>query len=456
MACRIFVFVSVLALVCGSTACLPSGGGGGGGNGTDSGGPDATPLSDSGTSTSSITLRGTVKSATGSILPGATLTWKTGSGAPTSATTDATGNFTMTAALPTSAASTAFTVKMSNYAPQVVTVPLKSAVTIYTLPVTLTQLQVRGINPGQTTTFQFGLPGPDNATNSATLTIPPGLPAGTSVRVAPIQIQNSPGVMRAQGDPPSKALASLGMFYVDFVDANGNPVTPPAGVQVNLGAQTPPTIPQADPFNAWTLNAQGYWDNPTPMNPPTGSSPSQPAPVHQFGYWNSDHAFRTACIKGTVKAPSGTCGGARLDLTGPDMIHSVDSSGADGSFCLVGPQGNSGTLSIGNTITFPGSAGDCSVPSSCIDVGSYNISDTQCQNAGGTTDAGPGDAGAEAGDNCDGGDPACMSSCCIYNNGCPGETGSFCPGSGPHGDCCCCPYGQACCANPTQGCCPAP
>jgi hypothetical protein len=196
--------------------------------------------------------------------------------------------------------------------------------------------------------------------------------------------------MRAEGGPPGDALASLGMFYIDFVDAQGNAVQAPPGVQVTLGAQTPPTIPMSDPFYAWTLDAAGNWANPTPMMPPAGGSTAPPAPVPTFGYWNSDHAFRTACIKGTLASPAGACGGARLDLTGPDGIHSTDSSGSDGSFCLVGPQGHTGTLNLtgGGIVAFPAQAGNCSVPSSCEDVGSFNVGDSQCQSSGGFADGG--------------------------------------------------------------------
>lgn len=168
-----------------------------------------------------------------------------------------------------------------------------------------------------------------------------------------------------------------------------------------------------------TLDAQGKWDNPTPMNPPASSSPSPRARVGHSGYWNADRAFRTACIRGTLKDSSGVCGGAHLDLTGPDFIHSVDSSGADGSFCLVGPQGQSGTLSgRGPPVSFPRQAGDCSVPSSCTDVGTLHISHSQCQSAGGVTDAGGGvtDAGAGGGPGVDAGDGGVTSFGCRIGN----------------------------------------
>jgi hypothetical protein len=54
-------------------------------------------------------------------------------------------------------------------------------------------------------------------------------------------------------------------------------------------------------------------------------------------------------------------------------------SGADGAFCLVGPQGHSGSLAGGHNVTFPAQAGDCSAPASCVDVGAFDITDEMCQ-----------------------------------------------------------------------------
>lgn len=267
------------------------------------------------------------------------------------------------------------------FAPQVVTIPVKSGVTTYTVSTTLPAIAVsHTIDAGTTpSTLTFQLPGPGDVRHPATITIPAGAPSGMTVNVAPIPIGASPGQMRAQGGPPGDALASLGMFYVEFVDDVGDQMKPPAGTTVSIGAQTPPAIPNSDPLNAWMMNDQGNWGTPQPMTPPAPGAPSAPAPITNFGYWNSDRAFRTACIKGTLKSPSGTCGGAMLDLTGPDGIHSKDVSGDDGSFCLVGPQGHSGTLAGGRSVSFPGTAGNCSVPSSCTDVGSFNVGDAVCQ-----------------------------------------------------------------------------
>ena len=354
--------------------------------------PDAGAGSDGGTaSLVAVTFRGTVTSA-GAPISGATVAL-TGN----IATTDASGNFTLSATVASSGMGI-LDVSTTGMAPQVVSVPLKAGVTTYTIPVHLTPLQAQPLNANATTTVQVQVPGPADVMHPATVTIPAGAPAGTQVRVAPVSIADAPGTMRAEGGPAGDALASLGMFYIDYVDANGNAVPAPAGVTVAMGPQTPPTVPNADPFNGWMLNANGNWANPTPMTPPAAATPAPAAPIPQIGYWNSDHAFRTACIKGTLTAPSGACGGGRVDLTGPDGIHSVDTSGADGSFCLVGPQGHSGTLALSSTpsVNFPSQPGNCAAPQTCTDVSSFNISADQCQGAGGQTDGGFADGGTQA------------------------------------------------------------
>lgn len=351
------------------------------------GGPLGGPVQGAGLPPQPVTytLRGTVTSATGSPIANATLQWTPVGSSTVTTTTDPSGAFTLTGDQFPGVESTLFTVVNSGFAPQVVSVPLKTGVSTYSFHVKLTTLQVQGLSTSQPTTFSIQLPGPGGTAHQATIMIPAAA-AGTSVRVAPLDIGNSPGQMRAEGGPAGDALASLGMFYIDFVDGNGKQVSAPTGTTVTMGAQSPPTIPQSDPFNAWTLNTQGNWDNPQTMTPPTQMASAPPAPIPSFGYWNSDHAFRTACIIQKVQSPSGACAGARLDLTGPDGIHSFDSSDADGNFCLVGPQGHSGTLNItgGGTVNFPAQAGNCSVPSSCTVVAApLNISAAECQNANG-------------------------------------------------------------------------
>jgi hypothetical protein len=353
---------------------------GGGGNGS--------------TASSATTLRGTVTQTNGSPIVGATLLWSPAggfdAGTTVTTTTDSMGNFQLSATVGPGVTTAVLTATSQGFAPQILTIPLKTGVTTYTVPVTQPALASYTLKASGSTTVTVQVPGPGDVNHPATITVPAGAAPGTVMRVAPTSIGNSPGTMRAAGGPVGDALASLGMFYIDFVDATGNPIAAPTGVTVAMGAQTPPTIPASDPFNSWMLDSEGNWANPVPMTAPAASSAAPPAPIPTFGYWNSDHAFRTACITGTLTSPSGTCGGAHLDLTGPDGIHSTDSSGADGSFCLVGPQGHTGTLSgSGTMVSFPAQAGNCSVPSSCTNVGSFMVSGSECQaTGGGYVDAG--------------------------------------------------------------------
>jgi hypothetical protein len=412
------------------------------------------------------------------LLPGANVSWTpTGASIPVSAMTDSTGAFAIQTSVAPGVDSASISVTASGFAPQMVNIPLKPGVSICTVSATLAGFQpAQTVNSTSPTTFGFELPGPGDTPHPATITIPAGAPPGSSVRVAPMPISAAPGTMQPEGGAPGQSLASLGMFYLEFLDETGATVMPPAGTTVSVGAQEPPSVPMSEPFNAWTLNDQGNWGNPTPMTPPAASSPAPPAPVTSFGYWNADHAFKTACIKGTMVASSNMtmCGGAYLDLTGPDGVRSTDVSGQDGSFCLVGPQGHSGTLAGGQAVSFPATAGNCQDPSSCTDVGMFMVDNSQCDST--PTSHTAADAGCGTGmftctdgtcipsgqvcngtQNCpDGSDEATalcsnLDECCVATDNCPGETGETCGTDG----CCCCPGGQACCAN-MSGCCSSP
>ena len=329
------------------------------------------------------------------------------------AMTDASGTFVMTGVVAAGAMTTLRTTAPT-MAPQLTLVPIKDKVGVYTVPIRLFKVQEQAVTQTTSpTVFGVMLSG-----RPATVTVPAGTPVGTKVRVAPIDPNDSPpGMMKAEGSPPTDALASVGMVYVEVVDANGNRLPTPPTVHVQLAQVAPPAIPAADPFNAWQLNDMGNWANPTPI-PTPGPTTASGFDVTQFGYWNADRNFKTACVKGKLQASAGACGGARVKATGPDGLSSFDSSGEDGAFCVTGAQTFASTLSIASAtrnVQMPSAAGNCSVPASCMDIGTVTVPDDQCESA-----KAPGQGG-RPGDPCAGGSDCQPGSICFNR---------FCVGSG--------------------------
>jgi hypothetical protein len=393
----------------------------------------------------------------------------------TTTTTDATGAFALEGTVDAAASQAMLDISAAKFAPQLTFVPLKAGVLQYQSPVTMYPLQEQAVQPNQPTTVAVTLMG-----RQVQITLPAGTQAGLRVQVAAIDPNEAPpGALRAAGSDPATALQSVGMFYFTVVDENGNPAPPVAGMKVVMAPINAPAIPDAEPFNAWQMNDQGEWANPVALPAPGG--PMMAAfSLPQFGFWNADRNFRTACVKGKLKTGAGSCGGAHVQATGPDGISSFDSSGSDGSFCVMGAQTFASTLKVGGAtvpMQMPSSAGGCNAPESCKDIGVVSVPDSACGEAGGGPDGGV-DSGADSGPcdfkctsgecllaanvcdknpDCPGGedeDPAvCLNenSCCVATKGCPGETGGNCAAG-----CCCCPSAQACCADPSQGCCAAP
>lgn len=423
---------------------------------------------DSGTQPSTITLSGVIVDDEGTPVPDATLTV----GSSTVGMTAIDGSFTFT-----TTGSGSITIKSANssLAPGFTVVPLKPGVYQYVVPITMATLQQLALSTSGATTITVPMLG-----QPVEITIPAGAPAGSMVRIATYDPSTAlpPGIMQPSGDPTS-GLRTAGMFYYDIVDPIGNPIaTPPAGVAVNIPPVTLRPIPDSQPFNQWQMGDDGAWMNPTPTAQPGPSTPVRLSPT-QFGFWNSDHGYRTACVTGTVGSNSGACGGARVQALGPDHLSSFDSSGADGSFCVTGAQTLTSNLHVGSssmTVTMPAAPGDCAHPETCEAIGMVMVTDEQCQAGTPGADAGTGDAGGcgqgmfrcqdgtciaasvvcngvpNCPDDSDESPAICndMGACCVATNNCPGETGDNC-GDG----CCCCPGGEACCAN-MSGCCASP
>ena len=193
-----------------------------------------------------------------------------------------------------------------------------------------------------------------------------------------------------EGGDSGTQLQSAGMIYV--APAPGSQM-PAGGFGVDVGSDPVPAVPGADPFATWTLGPSGRWSQSAP-SPDLAAVPN----IEQFGFWNCDRNYRTACIKGKLKSRSGkTCAGGRVTQSGPAGVSSNDNAGADGSFCVMGAQTLAANVTIGGTRfqgTMPANPGDCSVPDTCAEVGEIVVDDADCPDdappTGGAPDAGSG------------------------------------------------------------------
>lgn len=202
-----------------------------------------------------------------------------------------------------------------------------------------------------------------------------------SLRVAGYDPRSGPGVLDSDSPAGERALQSIGMFYIDAADREGNPLALGAGgaIEVNYPPFNLPDIPGAQPMRAWRLDELGRWVQPVDVpEPMSGTSFT----VDSFGYWNADRNYRTACVRGRVRSPSGACAGGTLRADGPDGLSSFDTTGQNGEFCVVGAQTFTSTLVLGSgsaQVRMPSTPGDCGQPESCTDIGMVSIQeDEEC------------------------------------------------------------------------------
>lgn len=205
---------------------------------------------------------------------------------------------------------------------------------------------------------------------------PPGVvPSGARLELTALAPQNGPGAMETtEGD--DQRLQTGGMLYVRAVDANDVEV-PLQGAGIQVTPATVAAVPDAQPMKGYQLDEQARWFPQAGTNA-TGADLT----AQQAGFWNADRAFRTACLKGKLAAGMKACGGERVKAGGLDGIYSHDTAGADGSFCVDGPQGWSQSLTVGATtkmVRFPAAAGSCRTsPGECSDMGELKVNDTDC------------------------------------------------------------------------------
>jgi len=210
----------------------------------------------------------------------------------------------------------------------------------------------------------------------------------------------------------------------------------------------------------WSTDATtSTWGNPLPYNTKRdeGNQVAQ-----QTGYWNTDRAYKTACVVGvlTVVTDGSNCVGAHLQALGPDGIYSYGHTGSDGSFCLEGAQtvassitapGASGSISV----RMPASPGSCANPSTCANMGQITVeTNAICAAPPPTPTQPPNDNnnnnnGGGGGCNWDAYNSCSQSDLNTMENSCAsGDMGSCCSAAENFYNNCWVPYAQACLQDP--------
>ncbi len=242
-------------------------------------------------------------------------------------------------------------VSAASYAPNVAVVFRRAGVYHYHRDVFLFNPQVLSVNAAAGGSMAIDSP----LGSGARLVVPPGAMGSAGdvrVRVAAFDARRGPGALDTPDPAGENRLLSVGMFYVDAVDAAGNALGM-TGVRIDLSPFTPAMIPDAQPVRVYRMGEDGAWIEPQDTPQPTaGTVISIPEP----GFWNADARFRTACVRGRVRSSTSQCGGQIVQASGPDGISTFDSTGADGSFCVEGAQTWTSTLTIGST-TMPARLG---------------------------------------------------------------------------------------------------
>ncbi len=264
-------------------------------------------------------------------------------------------------------------VNHTDLAPYLAAVKIKEDVSKYQLEIEMVSLEQMDITNGQQMQANLTVQG-----QPVTISFDGVSGDDLKFRYGIVDAANAPGLMREVGAEPGNALQSGGMLYVDVVDGAGVKVPVPPGMQIQFGGFGAPDIPDADPPKGFRLNDRGNWNDKGDMD---GMNGGGDVGVDEFGWWNADRNFRTACVKGKVLAGEGACKGGRLKASGPDGISSHDSSGKDGAFCVMGAQTWESTLTVGSktqTIQMPANAGNCDSLDTCKDIGTISADADDC------------------------------------------------------------------------------
>jgi hypothetical protein len=354
-----------------------------------------------------ISITGSVSGTDGSAIASQPLVHlTTNSTELASASATATGTYNLEADVPSGTTSVVVAVDLTGtntatkqYAPQLTTVRIAPGIATYKADLQMVPVTMTALSTTSMTDIPVVVLG-----QTAHVLVPPSASQGAYAITAPIEPVNAPGTMKPAGQT-DQALQSTGMFYIDAFDTTGRIAI--TGTMVELGGVVPADIPDADAFNSWSLGSGGDWNVGAPL--PQSSLDAAPGmfSADQFGYWNSDRAFKTACLTGTVTSASAACPGAAVSASGPDNIVSHGTTDSSGGFCVEGAQTRQSTLSIAGmtrSVTMPSSAGSCAAPASCTNIGTITVTDTsKCgdlDTSGGECDTSDPDRQCDASDGC--------------------------------------------------------
>lgn len=315
------------------------------------------------------------------------------------------GEFRVLGRLPAGSPEALVYVTQGDYAPQIMPVPIKPAQSLYLLPVVMPRLTLTPMAPGSNTTI--------TASPTVTITVPP-TPGARLARHAVVDPVRGPGRLRADGADPNAALQSVGMVYIDLVDA-ANEVLPTVAARVVIAR--PPALPAGVPmvmgFRVYRLGVQGLWAD---AGPPQADETTIQFTTTSVGFWDVNRTIGVACVRGRLRHTGGGCKGARVVAGSQTVgVSGFDSSDAEGGFCVNGAPGVMSTLLVGSSsraVTFPATAGSCAMPATCADLMDLPIDLLQCE-------AAPPAALGNAGDPCAGSE-ACKPGLTCYNKFCVG------------------------------------
>ena len=330
-----------------------------------------------------ITILGHVQDNKKQIISGETITV---SAQGVNATADpATGKYTLS--LTPQSEQIVMTINAAGYAPQIAHFSMKPGVTTFEKQVELTPFV---ITPIDNNGGSVNVTAPNG--HQATFTVPANAINGSGyLRVSSFSAANGPGTLSIS---QTDALQSSGMFYFDIVDGSDQPIplNPGYSIQISLPAASGKTIPTAKSYMSYQINPEtGVWGGAQPLQAVMASklrsatalsaAANNQLSADGFGYWNSDRAYKTACVTGIVKTSKGHCTGGQMTGSGPDGLSSSDNVSANGAFCVTGAQTWGSTLSMGGfstQVTMPSQPGNCSVPSSCKNIGTITVPVKDC------------------------------------------------------------------------------
>ena len=234
--------------------------------------------------------------------------------------------------------------------------------------------------------------GDDTSAVSVSLVVQPASDVNDTLSLvfAPVAAAVAPATLAAAVPTTSgnTALQSISMFFVDVQGAAGNSVASSVAINMTFDIED---APGGEPPQFWYLNpavdnAWHLWPNFT-----VTAVPSSRRRLNQAGfttyfvgasidtasgglYYNTDRAFQTSCLVGTLPT---RCGGVHVQASGPDGIVSHDFTNTAGQFCVEGPPatdqyGRSWTSSLtvpgfaaSIPLTFPTLPGRCAAPVAC-------------------------------------------------------------------------------------------